>query len=261
MAQSVAVDPLVMFQKSGAKFKVEEFVEITLTGKEPFEAVVFLSVGDRLIDLLNDQRQFIPVKRMDNSTMIMAKSNIISIVEKDPFAKTSNMDEETIASGKDVAASFDDDEYEDDLNDDAAGEDHQGTNGSAGEEDDLPPKADEGTRERQREGAKANDTGAGGDADADDGAQRKRRRRRRKKAPEFDAYAILKVSPDATLDEIRTAYKSRIKAVHPDSVAALDLDPELVRAAIATTQKVNYAYHHILKQRRKDGEDEPVKAA
>jgi len=246
-----------MFQKSGAKFKVEEFVEITLAGQDPFEAVVFLSVDDRLIDLLNDQRQFIPVKRMDNSTMIMAKSNILSIVEKDPFAKTASMEEETVAAGKDVAAAFDDDEYEDDLDAEAAG---ASAADDVDNDDDLPPKTDESARQRQHADSK-NDSKAGNDEGGDEEARGKRRRRRRKKAPEFDAYAILKVSPDATLDEIRTAYKSRIKAVHPDSVAALDLDPELIRAAIATTQKVNYAYHHILKQRRKDGEDEPEKAA
>lgn len=231
-----------MFQKTGAKFKVEEFVEITLAGQDPFEAVVFLSVGDRLIDLLNDQRLFIPVKRMDNSTVIMAKSNILSIVEKDPFAKPVDMDETEIPLGKDVAETYED-EFEE-----------GGETAHAQDDDDLPPKTGDTKSGPGNSGAneKAGANGTDG--------QRKRRRRR-KKTPEFDAYAILKVSPDANLDEIRSAYKSRIKAVHPDSVAALDLDEELIRAAIQTTQKVNYAYHHILKERRTRSEEEAGQAA
>ncbi len=207
-----------MFQKTGTKFKVEEFVEITLSGQQPFEAVVFLSVGDRLIDLLNDQRLFIPVKRMDNSTVIMAKSNIISIIEKDPFAiEDTDSDDVT---GQDVAPRFDDDNFEEEAD--------QSSSASDGSNDGSEDKTDTGS----------------------DNNEKKRRRRRRKKPQEFDAYAVLKVSPDASLEEIRKAYKSRIKAVHPDSVAALDLDEDLVRAAIATTQRVNFAYHRILKDRK-----------
>ncbi len=199
-----------MFQKTGAKFKVEEFVIITLTGQKPFEAIVFLSIGDRLIDLLNDARLFIPVKRMDNSTVIMAKSNIVSIVEKDRFEAA---EEDPIAS-QDITPQYEYEDYEGD--------------------------------------------GAEGEADAEDKEKaKKRRRRRRKKPTAFDAYAVLKVSPDASIEEIRKAYKSRIKAVHPDSVAALDLDDDLIRAALHSTQKVNYAYHHILKQRR--NEENPPK--
>ena len=241
-----------MFQKTGAKFKVEEFVEITLAGQKPFEAVVFLSVGDRLIDLLNDQRQFIPVKRMDNSTVIMAKSNILSIVEKDPFAKPVDMPGDDIPHSKDVAE-FPEDEFEGDD------PDARDSRESGVDEDDLPPRTDDPAKGSAggRAGGRSGAGSAGENADED----RNRRRRRRKKTPEFDAYAILKVSEDATLEEIRAAYKSRIKAVHPDSVAALDLDEELIRAAIQTTQRVNYAYHHILKERRNRSESEPDKAA
>jgi len=235
-----------MFQKTGAKFKVEEFVEITLAGQDPFEAVVFLSVGDRLIDLLNDQRLFIPVKRMDNSTVIMAKSNIVSIVEKDPFAKPVDLNENDVPLGKDVAAAFDEGFEEE------PGEGADTDNGH--EDDDLPPKTDGSD-------TKGSDAGSADRHTDGSDAEKKRRRRRRKKTPEFDASAILKVPPDANLEEIRAAYKSRIKAVHPDSVAALDLDEELIRAAIHTTQRVNYAYHHILKERRNRGEEEPDRAA
>lgn len=200
-----------MFQKSGAMYKVEEFVEIKLVGQPAFEAVVFLSVGDRLIDLLNDNRSFIPVKRMDNSTIIMSKSNIVSILEKDPFAVE---DDEDSATSQDITPHFEEDEFEDKP----FGESDADQDG-----DSKDPNKEE---------------------------EQKKKRRRRKKAQQFDAYAVLKVSPDASLDEIRKVYKSRIKTVHPDTVAALDLGEDLVKAAIQTTQRINFAYHQILKERR-----------
>jgi len=206
-----------MFQKTGSKHKVEEFVEITVANQPPFEAVVFLSMGDRLVDLLNDTRNFIPVKRMDNSTVILAKSTIISIVEKDPFNNHDSVYSQGNV-GNDLTPQYDDED--EDLGSD---QDKQGENADASAQ----------TKENK-----------------DDVNKRKRTHRRRRRNNNFDAYAILKVSPEADLEEIRKAYKIRIKAVHPDSVAALDLDPELIKAAIQSTQKVNYAYHHILKERK-----------
>ncbi len=64
-----------------------------------------------------------------------------------------------------------------------------------------------------------------------------------------DPYSLLRVSPDAGADEIRAAYKARIKAVHPDTLASLGLDEEITRAAILTTQKVNLAYQKIMRER------------
>ncbi len=209
-----------MFQKSGAMYKVEEFVEIKLVGQPAFEAVVFLSVGDRLIDLLNDNRSFIPVKRMDNSTVIMSKSNIVSIVEKDPFAAED--DDEDSATSQDITPHFEEDEFED-----------KSFGGSNADQD-------------------------GGSKDSNKEQEQKKKRRRRKKSQQFDAYAVLKVSPDASMDEIRKVYKSRIKTVHPDTVAALDLGEDLVKAAIQTTQRINFAYHQILKERRAE-ENAPKK--
>lgn len=70
-----------------------------------------------------------------------------------------------------------------------------------------------------------------------------------KPAASFDAYAMLKVAPDAGADEIRAAYKARIKAVHPDTMASLGLDEEIAKAALLATQKVNYAYQKIMRER------------
>jgi len=209
-----------MFQKTGAKFKVEEYVEITLEGKEPIKAVVFLSVGDRLIDLLNDSRNFIPAKRMDGSVMILAKSSIVSIIEKNPFEGE---------QPEDVSPSFSLAEADEDGGDDIGNDD-----------------ADSAASEQSRE----ND-----DPDVKMGADGRRKRRNRRRRGGFDAYAVLKISPDATLEEVRTAYKSRIKAVHPDTLASLNLDEDMMDAAIQTAKKVNYAYHVILKERRERNPD------
>ena len=163
-----------MSTKSGnVRHKNQALVKVTLAGQEPFDATVFLAIGDRLIDLLNDDRAFIPVKRSDGDTIIVAKTQIISIVEAD-----AEMEEEA-------------------------------------------PEA----------------------ADNSSSPQRKK----------FDPYAMLRIAPDASVDEIRAAYKSRLKAVHPDSIAALGLDDELTKAALQTTQKLNYAYRKIMK----DLEDAP----
>jgi len=70
-------------------------------------------------------------------------------------------------------------------------------------------------------------------------------RKTRRPVP-FDAYMILRVSKDADLDTIKKAYKERLKAVHPDALEALDLDPDLKHAAILSTQKVNRAYQEII---------------
>jgi DnaJ-domain-containing protein 1 len=65
----------------------------------------------------------------------------------------------------------------------------------------------------------------------------------------FDAYAMLRIKPTATNDEIRAAYKARMKAVHPDTFASLGLDEEIAKAAVLATQKVNFAYQKILRER------------
>ncbi len=86
-----------MFDKSAsARHKNEVRVIVTLSGQEPFEAFVFLKIDERLIDLLNDQRQFIPIKRADGTTLIAQKRNIVLVVEVE--------DEETRAAGADAAA-------------------------------------------------------------------------------------------------------------------------------------------------------------
>mgnify|MGYP000038287809 CR=1 FL=1 len=72
-----------MFEKSAAaRHRNAARVTVRLAGEPPFEAFVFLKVDERLIDLLNDARQFIPIKRADGATMIASKQNIVSIIEQ-----------------------------------------------------------------------------------------------------------------------------------------------------------------------------------
>lgn len=187
-----------MFDKSGSlRYKKEARVTVALAGQEPFDATVFLKVDERLIDLLNDARGFIPVKREDGSTIILAKSNIVSIIER--------RIEETEARPEAPDAG------------DAASDSAPGDGAARKEE-----------------------------AEAAEKARASRTRFRRT----YDPYEILRVPPDATIDEVRKAYKARIKAVHPDTIAALDLDDDIERAAILASQKVNHAYQKILKDRK-----------
>ncbi len=65
----------------------------------------------------------------------------------------------------------------------------------------------------------------------------------------FDPYTTLKVEREASLVEIRAAYKARMKAVHPDALASLDIDDDIRKAAHAMAQRVNFAYQRILKER------------
>ena len=159
-----------MHSKSGVSGRHRNMIDVrlTLAGEPALIASVFVLPNERLIDLLNDDRAFIPVRKSTGETMIIAKTQIVSVVE---------------------------------------------TNG-----------------EENADG----DGGANGDA-------------RSRKA--FDPYAALRVSRDASLEEIRAAYKQRIKAVHPDSIAGLELDEDLSRAAVQATQRVNYAYKKILAER------------
>ncbi|PQA85525.1 J domain-containing protein [Hyphococcus luteus] len=147
------------------------------TSEEPVAATVFASLGERASDLLNDSRAFIPVRLASGETMIIAKSQIASITEKETEAQ---------------------DKKKSNLH----GEDFSGE-----------PKLEE------------------------------------KPMKPFDAYAALRVAPSASDEEIRSAYKARMKAVHPDRLSSLGLDEEIAKAAVHASQKVNYAYQKIMRER------------
>ena len=168
-----------MFEKSAsARPKTEISVTMSLSGDEFFDGKVFLKHDERLIDLLNDPRAFIPVRREDGATVIVAKANIVSIIEKQVE--------------------------------------------QAHEEKAEPPK------EKRRS---------------------------------FDPYKVLRLAPGATVEEVRRAYKVRIKAVHPDTLSGLELDDDIAKAAILAAQRVNYAYRQIMGELKAGDDSETAEDA
>ena len=61
------------------------------------------------------------------------------------------------------------------------------------------------------------------------------------------AYAVLEISPSATDDEVRTAYRRMAMKNHPDKVATLG--PDVQKAAEEKFRKIQEAYETIKKQR------------
>jgi DnaJ like chaperone protein len=61
------------------------------------------------------------------------------------------------------------------------------------------------------------------------------------------AYAVLEISPSATNDEVKAAYRRMAMKNHPDKVATLG--PEVQKAAAEKFRKVQEAYETIKKQR------------
>jgi hypothetical protein len=175
----------------GARRKMEVAVTMSLAHDEIFSGAVFLDADERLIDLLNDDRAFIPVRRDDGATVIVAKSNIVSIVERNIAADAGGRDE-------------------------APGAEH----------------AQHDSAEREK-------------------SEPERPRRT------FDPYKVLRIAPDATIEEVRRAYKTRIKAVHPDTLSGLELDDDIQKAAMTAAQRVNFAYNKILTDRRATTDESP----
>lgn len=66
------------------------------------------------------------------------------------------------------------------------------------------------------------------------------------KAPE-SAYAVLEISPNATDDEVKSAYRRMAMKFHPDKVATLG--PDVQKAAEEKFRKIQSAYETIKKQR------------
>jgi len=62
-----------------------------------------------------------------------------------------------------------------------------------------------------------------------------------------DAYKILEVEANASIEEIRKAYKAKVKQYHPDLVQ--NLGREIQELANRKLLKINYAFNLILKQR------------
>ena len=68
----------------------------------------------------------------------------------------------------------------------------------------------------------------------------RQRQRRREAAAQCDWWSVLEVPPHATGDEIRSAYRHKIRQCHPDRVAGLA--PDFIELAKRHTQALNAAY-------------------
>ena len=63
-----------------------------------------------------------------------------------------------------------------------------------------------------------------------------------------DPYKVLGVSPNATDEEVKTAYRELAKKYHPDNYA----DSPLADLAGEKMKEINEAYDEITNQRRQD---------
>lgn len=145
-----------MFESAQVKRSRERVeVSITLANGDQVDGIMFLLVGERLSDLLNDARQFLPVETPAGARII-SKTQIADVRSFEPI------EEETTT----------------------------------------------------------------------------------------DPYEILRVQKDTSGQELRAAWMKRVKACHPDRLAALNLDPEIIQAARRVSQRINAAYDTILRHRK-----------
>lgn len=72
-----------MFKQDNIVRKVETEVKITLTDGTTLTGFFFIKKEQRLIDLLNDQRPFIPYKETDGMITLIRKSSIDRITPID----------------------------------------------------------------------------------------------------------------------------------------------------------------------------------
>ncbi len=59
-------------------------------------------------------------------------------------------------------------------------------------------------------------------------------------------YSILRIQSGASFQEVKDAWKKRVKACHPDKISSLGVDEEIEYAARKATQKINMAYDEIV---------------
>ena len=67
--------------------------------------------------------------------------------------------------------------------------------------------------------------------------------------PTDDAYAVIGVPRSATDEEVRAAWKSLVRANHPDSLAARGVPPEFIASATDKVAGINAAWDRIKRER------------
>ncbi|MGV6800316.1 MAG: J domain-containing protein [bacterium] len=81
-----------MFEKSNRHYATQHkkklFVEFSLTNETIIQGEVFVAPEERLIDLLNDQRQFLPLEVGESEIRGIAKSSILEarVIAAEPVA-------------------------------------------------------------------------------------------------------------------------------------------------------------------------------
>jgi DnaJ like chaperone protein len=73
-----------------------------------------------------------------------------------------------------------------------------------------------------------------------------------------DPHAVLGLAPDASLDEIRAAYRRLIRAHHPDLLAARGVPAERVALATQRVARINAARDRLLRHRGGAPEAQPA---
>ena len=64
-----------------------------------------------------------------------------------------------------------------------------------------------------------------------------------------DAYALLGVSPQATVAEIKRAYRRLLSQHHPDKLVSKGLPEEMMQIAARKTHEIKQAYEVIRRER------------
>lgn len=65
-----------------------------------------------------------------------------------------------------------------------------------------------------------------------------------------DPYGLLRIEDTASDAEIRQAWMTRLKSCHPDRLASLNLDEDIISTARRVSQRINAAYDQIIRTRR-----------
>ena len=65
-----------------------------------------------------------------------------------------------------------------------------------------------------------------------------------------DAYAILNISPNANLSEVKRAYRKLISQHHPDKLISKGLPEEMMKIATQKTQEIRAAYERVMDERK-----------